>query len=33
MQGAPACMSISTAKGSPLADALGELDKALHINL
>jgi hypothetical protein len=33
MQGAPACMSVSTAEGSPLADALGELDKALHMDL
>jgi len=33
MQGAPTYILVSTAKGSPLANALRELDKALYINL
>ena len=33
MQGAFAYISVSIAKGSPLANTLKELDKALYINL
>ena len=33
MQEAPTYMLVSTAKGTPLADALVELDKALYIDL
>jgi hypothetical protein len=33
MRGAPACILVSTAKESPLANVLGKLNKSLRLNL